>query len=192
MTAITTIAGKHVPTREEERAVESNLMQGKAPNAAEVAGLEKGGQLWSWGKGRDGALGLGHCRLTPAPALLPEFEKRPVVYSACGDSFTFAVTEAGPRALWAFGNDQGGLLGLGTPPTKRDMKKNKKKKGGAEAEEDEGMDAEEAELKEEEEALLKVCSPPNPPCTHTHARTHTHTHTTMHARTHAGTGEEES
>ena len=98
MMAITKLVDlKRPPTAAEEKAA---LSEGRGAGVG-VGGLKRGGQLWSWGKGRDGALGQGHTRLTPAPAAV--MKGTAVVDCACGDTFSLIVTEKGPRACWATG-----------------------------------------------------------------------------------------
>jgi len=71
------------------------------------------GELWVWGHGRRGQLGLGDeaNRLAPTRvgAEKAVFGGSPVLTVACGGAHTLAVTKDG--ALWTFGNGQYGQLG---------------------------------------------------------------------------------
>lgn len=153
MMAITKLVDlKRPPTAAEEKAA---LSEGRGAGIG-IGGLKRGGQLWSWGKGRDGALGQGHTRLTSAPA--PVLKGTPVVDCACGDTFSLIVTEKGPRACWATGSNHGGLLGLGTEKlAKADGKaKQKRKRKKHEGESEDGSDSDGNDDAKEEELAKEI------------------------------------
>ncbi|KAH3758353.1 ADPribosylation factor subfamily protein [Pelomyxa schiedti] len=75
-----------------------------------TAAISKSGDLFTWGNGNLGQLGLGEITTANIPervSLLPE--RAHMV--ACGDNHTMAVSEAGH--LFAFGDNSTGQLGLG-------------------------------------------------------------------------------
>ena len=77
------------------------------------AAITASGQLYTWGNGQYGELGLGHLRGAAEPRLVESFPdgKRPhFVHVSCGDSFTVAVARDG--TAWAFGSGDYGKLGV--------------------------------------------------------------------------------
>jgi len=70
-----------------------------------------GGELWVWGYGRDGQLGLGDRtnRLEPVLVGAEDVFGEQVLMAACGNDHTLAVTKAG--TLWSFGRGKDGKLG---------------------------------------------------------------------------------
>ena len=77
------------------------------------------GNLYSWGNGGRGQLGLGSCcfRLVPTLVGAWAFGGTPVVMAACGYAHTLVVTYDG--ALWACGWGENGQLGLDDEPRKK-------------------------------------------------------------------------
>eukprot|EP00277_Geminigera_cryophila_P002326 CAMPEP_0179427482 /NCGR_PEP_ID=MMETSP0799-20121207/13417_1 /TAXON_ID=46947 /ORGANISM="Geminigera cryophila, Strain CCMP2564" /LENGTH=482 /DNA_ID=CAMNT_0021202547 /DNA_START=278 /DNA_END=1726 /DNA_ORIENTATION=+ len=70
------------------------------------------GELWTWGWGLYGQLGLGDEVTRLAPTLVEveaAFGGSQVLMAACGDAHTLAVTKDG--ALWTFGEGRNGALG---------------------------------------------------------------------------------
>lgn len=71
------------------------------------------GELWSWGWGDDGQLGLGDFgqeRLVPTRVGgKGGFLSEPVRMACCGDTFSMAVTTTG--LLWSWGDNDSGQLG---------------------------------------------------------------------------------
>jgi hypothetical protein len=70
------------------------------------------GELWVWGYGGQGQLGLGDCANRLAPTLVGAeegFGELQVLTVACGCWHTLAVTKDG--ALWTFGMGENGALG---------------------------------------------------------------------------------
>ena len=78
------------------------------------AAITHSGQLFTWGGGGHGQLGLGHTRGSPVPCLVDQFlgGKAPqITHVSCGDSFTIALI-TGTGELWAFGSPDYGKLGV--------------------------------------------------------------------------------
>ena len=76
--------------------------------------MTEDGRLFVWGSGADAALGLGdrEDRLRPEDAMAADrIRGGPVFMAVCGDSHSFALTDAGE--LWAWGKGDNGRLGLG-------------------------------------------------------------------------------
>jgi alpha-tubulin suppressor-like RCC1 family protein len=71
------------------------------------------GRLFVWGSGKDAALGLGdrEDRLLPEAMDADRIGGQRVFMAVCGDSHSFALTDAGE--LWAWGKGDNGRLGLG-------------------------------------------------------------------------------
>jgi len=89
---------------------------GAACSSAEhVQGRERstGGVLWSWGWGKSGQLGQGHCRNVLVPRAVEEVDGNasvpPVVAAACGHEHLLVLTKAG-RVL-SCGSGKNGRLG---------------------------------------------------------------------------------
>ncbi|KAG2425442.1 hypothetical protein HXX76_013652 [Chlamydomonas incerta] len=77
-----------------------------------VAVASSRGQIYSWGWGDFGRLGHGECGDVFVPRPIAFFSGRPVARVACGDTHTLVVTQ-GDGALYTFGRNQNGQLGLG-------------------------------------------------------------------------------
>lgn len=76
--------------------------------------LSNDGEVWSWGKGEYGRLGLGSSSSSSLPELvelLSEFDSDKISAIACGQASSFAVTTSGKCYAWGR-NDQG-QLGIG-------------------------------------------------------------------------------
>eukprot|EP00118_Oscarella_pearsei_P020136 m.217107 g.217107 ORF g.217107 m.217107 type:complete len:183 (+) comp39879_c1_seq59:350-898(+) len=74
------------------------------------AAVTSAGELYTWGEGDFGRLGLGHSSGCTAPSLVSSIKS--VGSVACGSAHTFALSQNGTIA-WAFGSSDGGKLGLG-------------------------------------------------------------------------------
>jgi E3 ubiquitin-protein ligase HERC2 len=76
--------------------------------------LSGAGELWAWGKGEYGRLGVGGASDCPLPELVDIFNEMDggsVTSIACGQASSYAVTEEG--RLFAWGRNDQGQLGLG-------------------------------------------------------------------------------
>ena len=75
--------------------------------------MTEDGRLFVWGSGKDAALGLGdkEDRLLPEAMAADRIGGERVFMAVCGDSHSFALTDAGE--LWAWGKGDNGRLGLG-------------------------------------------------------------------------------
>mmetsp|Transcript_12114 Transcript_12114/g.48750 ORF Transcript_12114/g.48750 Transcript_12114/m.48750 type:complete len:602 (+) Transcript_12114:67-1872(+) len=71
-----------------------------------TAALVDGGQMYTWGKGAEGRLGMGDEESRSSPTLVEALQK--VTFIACGYVSTAAVTEDGVVYTWG-GNDKGQL-----------------------------------------------------------------------------------
>lgn len=74
--------------------------------------LDVHGKLLSWGSGQNGKLGLGTEDNTAVPCYIPALENIKVLRFAAGCEHSAAVSEDG--ILYAWGQGDGGRLGLGT------------------------------------------------------------------------------
>lgn len=76
--------------------------------------LDSDGNVWSWGYGREGQLGIGTVTTKSAPTKIStsSFGGYRIVSVACAADSSFAVTEAG--VVWAWGSNANGALGDGT------------------------------------------------------------------------------
>ncbi|CAM9715922.1 unnamed protein product [Chrysoparadoxa australica] len=82
--------------------------------------LTTDGDLYSWGHGREGRLGIGssyragvpkrEAGFFPTPMLMHVFAKEMVRQVATGPTFALAITDTG---LWSWGSGDGGVLGQG-------------------------------------------------------------------------------
>ena len=84
-----------------------------AAGFAHTVALTEGGELWVWGHGSFGQLGLGDTNNRLVPTLLGAgevFGGSLVRMAACGSVHTLVVTVAG--SVWAWGAGEGGRLGL--------------------------------------------------------------------------------
>jgi hypothetical protein len=77
------------------------------------AAVSRRGDVWTWGRGIAGQLGLGDTRrrLVPNVVAVTKFGGSPVLVVSCGLHFTAAVTDEG--AVWSWGKGVAGQLGLG-------------------------------------------------------------------------------
>lgn len=73
--------------------------------------LTEGGDVWSWGWGAHGQLGLGDTKDKDVPTIIPELSQEGVCYLSCGDRHSFAVTEDG--RVFGWGSNEFGQLGTG-------------------------------------------------------------------------------
>lgn len=74
--------------------------------------LSKDGDLYAWGMGFEGQLGLsGKYKVASSPRYLTHFYKRPVKFIACGHNFSLCITN--DSKLWGWGENKLGQLGLG-------------------------------------------------------------------------------
>lgn len=76
------------------------------------AAVTEDGQLYCWGDGRLGQLGIGHTSGSRVPTEVKGFpEGSKVAQASCGESFTVVLDDCG--RLWSFGGAEYGKLGLG-------------------------------------------------------------------------------
>jgi len=107
---------------DEENRLVPTLLAGEALGGAAVVLVTAGsghtlavtldGELWVWGCGEEGQLGLGYEANRLAPTLVAAqaaFGGSPVLMVACGDWHSLVVTKDG--ALWTFGSGYDGALG---------------------------------------------------------------------------------
>lgn len=74
--------------------------------------LSREGDLYAWGMGFEGQLGLsGKYRVASSPRYLTHFYKMPVKFIACGHNFSLCITN--DSRLWGWGENKLGQLGLG-------------------------------------------------------------------------------
>jgi hypothetical protein len=75
--------------------------------------LDEDGSVYSWGYGKDGALGHDNFENIPTPKKIEFFAKNNIKIKSieCGDYFTLALTEDGTVYTW--GHNNYGQLGLG-------------------------------------------------------------------------------
>ena len=77
------------------------------------AAITMEGSLYTWGHGKYGRLGQGHCRSSPTPSLVDSFPDKvspKLVAVSCGESHTVAMDDQG--RVWVFGSGHYGKLGL--------------------------------------------------------------------------------
>lgn len=81
------------------------------------AAITASGQLYTWGHGKYGRLGLGHCKGSATPALVKFPERNPfkVISVSCGESHTVSLDDCG--RVWVFGSAHYGKLGLARDPS---------------------------------------------------------------------------
>jgi alpha-tubulin suppressor-like RCC1 family protein len=72
--------------------------------------LTAAGDVWSWGWGAHGQLGTGDARDREAPVVIEDLSGLRVVWLACGDRHSFAVTADG--RVFAWGSNEFGQLGV--------------------------------------------------------------------------------
>uniref|UniRef100_A0A3B0MT90 Chromosome condensation (RCC1 homologue) protein, putative n=1 Tax=Theileria annulata TaxID=5874 RepID=A0A3B0MT90_THEAN len=73
--------------------------------------LDRQGNVWSWGYGGNGRLGLGNTRSYFTPNLIEIFDTYEVFQISCGDSHSACLDRFGTVYTW--GSCRGGKLGLG-------------------------------------------------------------------------------
>lgn len=73
--------------------------------------LTENGNVWSWGWGAHGQLGLGDKQDREIPTVIPSLSGENVVELSCGDRHSFAVTGSGKVFGW--GSNEFGQLGCG-------------------------------------------------------------------------------
>lgn len=74
------------------------------------------GRPLSWGRGLEGQLGIGKLeRYVNDPTPVERMLDRPCIMAACGERHSLLLTETGD--VWAFGENDNGVLGIGVPST---------------------------------------------------------------------------
>ncbi|CAN8066050.1 unnamed protein product [Agarophyton chilense] len=73
--------------------------------------LTEDGEVWSWGWGAHGQLGLGDTKDRDVPTIIPELSHESVCYLSCGDRHSFAITKDG--RVFGWGSNEFGQLGCG-------------------------------------------------------------------------------
>lgn len=73
--------------------------------------LTRNGEVWSWGWGAHGQLGLGDTKDRDVPTVIPELSQEGVVFLSCGDRHSFAITKDG--RVFGWGSNEFGQLGCG-------------------------------------------------------------------------------
>lgn len=73
--------------------------------------LTEKGQVWSWGWGAHGQLGLGDIKDRDTPTVIEELSHERILMLSCGDRHSFAVTEDGK--VYGWGSNEFGQLGCG-------------------------------------------------------------------------------
>lgn len=73
--------------------------------------LTDNGEVWSWGWGAHGQLGLGDTKDRDVPTIIPELSREDVCYLSCGDRHSFAITKDG--RVFGWGSNEFGQLGCG-------------------------------------------------------------------------------
>lgn len=69
-------------------------------------------EIYSWGWGDFGRLGLGDCRDVFIPTPVPGLSGKAILSAACGDTHTLVLMDGGE--VFSFGRNQNGQLGTGT------------------------------------------------------------------------------
>ena len=64
--------------------------------------LTASGQLYSWGRGREGQCGHG-LPFTVSPKYIPDFQNKRVVKISCGETFSSALLDDGTLFAWGSG-----------------------------------------------------------------------------------------
>ncbi|ORM41251.1 DEAD-box ATP-dependent RNA helicase 42 [Babesia sp. Xinjiang] len=72
-------------------------------------GLDNTGQIWAWGYGGNGRLGIGDTRSYYAPKLIQALQGCHVIQVSCGDSHSACIDKDGKVYTW--GSSKGGKLG---------------------------------------------------------------------------------
>lgn len=73
--------------------------------------LTQRGEVWSWGWGAHGQLGVGDTKDRDVPTVIEELSRERVATLSCGDRHSFAVTDDGKVFGW--GSNEFGQLGYG-------------------------------------------------------------------------------
>ena len=73
--------------------------------------LTEDDEVWSWGWGAHGQLGLGDTQDRELPTVISELSGQKIVALSCGDRHSFAVTKAG--RVYGWGSNEFGQLGCG-------------------------------------------------------------------------------
>lgn len=73
--------------------------------------LTEAGEVWSWGWGAHGQLGVGDVKDRDVPTVIGELSRERVWLLSCGDRHSFAVTEDG--RVFGWGSNEFGQLGSG-------------------------------------------------------------------------------
>lgn len=73
--------------------------------------LTEKGQVWSWGWGAHGQLGLGDMKDRDTPTVIEELSHERILMLSCGDRHSFAVTADGK--VYGWGSNEFGQLGCG-------------------------------------------------------------------------------
>lgn len=73
--------------------------------------LTSNSDVWSWGWGAHGQLGLGDSKDRDLPTIIPELSQEEVCSLSCGDRHSFAVTRDG--RVFGWGSNEFGQLGCG-------------------------------------------------------------------------------
>lgn len=73
--------------------------------------LTEGGEVWSWGWGAHGQLGLGDTQDRELPTTIPQLSDLDVIALSCGDRHSFAVSRIGK--VYGWGSNEFGQLGCG-------------------------------------------------------------------------------
>lgn len=73
--------------------------------------LTANGEVWSWGWGAHGQLGLGDTKDRDVPTVIPELSSERICSLSCGDRHSFAITRDG--RVFGWGSNEFGQLGCG-------------------------------------------------------------------------------
>eukprot|EP00698_Gefionella_okellyi_P005691 TRINITY_DN15158_c0_g1_i1.p1 TRINITY_DN15158_c0_g1~~TRINITY_DN15158_c0_g1_i1.p1 ORF type:complete len:374 (+),score=45.87 TRINITY_DN15158_c0_g1_i1:36-1157(+) len=102
-------ASKYIPTR--ISALDSRQVVQLACGWAHSVALTAKGEVYTWGRGFEGQLGVGKDTCSLAPRFVAALHGAVVTKIACGINFTAAVTDQGELYLW--GEGASGQLGRG-------------------------------------------------------------------------------
>lgn len=73
--------------------------------------LTSNGEVWSWGWGAHGQLGLGDTKDRDVPTVIGELSSEDICYLSCGDRHSFAISKDG--RVFGWGSNEFGQLGCG-------------------------------------------------------------------------------